>query len=231
MAARITSSRKHRINEYALDFIDTESKAYFLGYFYADGNVSLEGNIQLTSKDVDIVPKLSNIFDTDYPIREYNDYYRMIFWSPRLVQTLQGYGIVPNKTYNHTIPVYIPPEPLTRHFYRGLIDGDGCICLNERKSWFCKVNGKKYGPYYYPHASLSFVNRNKSLVQSFKDFIGKGTVKEITNSKGTYEWRFGEATVKSCFPILTKLYQDTCIYLDRKYGKYLRIAEIIRQKA
>ena len=42
--------------------IDTEDKAYWLGIFYADGNVSSEGNtIQLNLKDKGHVEKFRNV--------------------------------------------------------------------------------------------------------------------------------------------------------------------------
>ena len=61
-----------RINENIFDNIDTEEKAYWLGFIYADGNISSEGNrfeINLSAKDLDHMLKLKRFLNYDGEIR------------------------------------------------------------------------------------------------------------------------------------------------------------------
>ena len=47
--------RKYQVNEFFFDEIDSEEKAYWLGFIYADGYVNTNGNkfgINLSLKDI-----------------------------------------------------------------------------------------------------------------------------------------------------------------------------------
>ena len=60
------------LNEHFFDVIDTEEKAYWLGFIYADGNISSEGNrfeINLSAKDLDHMLKLKRFLNYDGEIR------------------------------------------------------------------------------------------------------------------------------------------------------------------
>lgn len=53
--------RKYDLNQEYFDVIDTQNKAYFLGFLYADGNVSKSNNaiqIGLESRDLHILESL-----------------------------------------------------------------------------------------------------------------------------------------------------------------------------
>jgi len=57
-------SRKYNLNENFFDKIDSEEKAYMLGFIYADGNNLFKINrisIQLAKKDEDILIKFSKL--------------------------------------------------------------------------------------------------------------------------------------------------------------------------
>lgn len=67
---------RHKYNKKYFDVINTEAKAYFLGLLYADGcNVQNpntgEISITLQEKDRDILEKLKQEIESDYPLLIY----------------------------------------------------------------------------------------------------------------------------------------------------------------
>jgi len=137
------NKRKYKINERFFQIIDTEEKAYYLGFLYADGNLSSssgEITIRLHSQDIDVLQTLSNIIygfeklrtDTVTKIEDdgtttVTNYIAFNVYSKRMHQDLQNLGCMPNKSFLITFPSAHVPAHLMRHFIRGLIDGDGCL--------------------------------------------------------------------------------------------------------
>ena len=61
-----------RLNENVFDVIDTEEKAYWLGFMYADGNISSEGHrleMNLGIKDVDHMEKFRKFLNLETEIK------------------------------------------------------------------------------------------------------------------------------------------------------------------
>ena len=57
--------RKYDVNQNYFDIIDTQNKAYFLGFLYADGNVSKDNNniqIALQARDLHILESFKKTF-------------------------------------------------------------------------------------------------------------------------------------------------------------------------
>jgi len=68
----INQQNRCRINENVFNIIDTEDKAYWLGFIFADGNISSEGNrfeINLALKDLNHMIKLKNFLEYEEDIR------------------------------------------------------------------------------------------------------------------------------------------------------------------
>ena len=198
---------KCTLNEHVFDVIDTEAKAYWLGYLYCDGCVRKKDNrVELGPKDRDQLVKFCAFCSTNYLIRSlypngYLNYHVTLCGAKHLVTRLIQLGVVPRKTYNHSVPVYIPEGNLAHHFWRGCIDADGSFGL-------------------YPHApnrkavTIQLANKNKSLLDSFLQFINLGRVKEM---KWGWEWDFSGQHPQRALPLLRTLYQNSTIYLDRKF--------------
>lgn len=126
--------------------IDTEHKAYWLGYIMADGCI-YKNRLAITSKDVDHLKNFKFDLNTTNDIKIYKQrygYYGLIrISSLEIVNDLSQYGIIPNKTKILVYPNNIPYE-LENHFLRGYYDGDGSISFNgKRKSLEVSVVGTK----------------------------------------------------------------------------------------
>ena len=113
--------------------IDTEEKAYWLGFLYADGSVgSKEDKIELglAEKDLKHIEKFKTFMNINNKIsyREKTKSYRMSFRSAQCKQDLINKGCVPKKSLILNFPNENQvPKYLIRHFIRGYFDGDGCF--------------------------------------------------------------------------------------------------------
>lgn len=142
---RQTGARSNCDVEY-FEQIDNPHKAYLLGFITADG--AIVNNclfIEVQSKDKGLIefaqaqinPKatitpihystLCAASNEEKHIRTKNDL-RIAFSAKKIGQDLQKYGVVQNKSKTLTrVPTELVPNNLLPFYFRGLIDGDGCI--------------------------------------------------------------------------------------------------------
>jgi len=209
-----SSYKTYSINSHYFDEIDTEKKAYMLGFLYADGaNCSHKGHyvvsLTLQARDEHILKEFLKEIGSDSPITDFIKketgvvYKRIQICNKRIIEMLEKYGVVPRKSLITTYPYWLRDD-LTRHFLRGLFDGDGSI-----QSQFGYIN----------------FSGSNSLMTS---------VKEILEEKFNAHVREYNQTGKHpCFKqlfcskkqdmanILYWLYEDSNIYLNRKYEQYI----------
>lgn len=204
--------------------IDTEEKAYILGFIAADGHIDgkrYKINISLQDSDYPLLEKIKKAIKSDHPIKRgilkenpykksNNKILKQCSFSingKNLVTPLINMGLANNKTYtlNASIMDYIPNH-LVRHFLRGYLDGDGNI------TW-----GKKYSSGY--KYIIQVCGNKDFLLGSFqKYFPSNCSLHKDKQSKQTYTWKI--ACKKEVMKFLTYLYGDSTIYLDRKYDIY-----------
>ena len=192
--------------------IDTEEKAYWLGFLYADGYVSnTEARIELglAEKDLHHVEKFKNFIGLNNKIcyKAGTKSYRYGFRSQSCKDDLIKQGCVPQKSLILKFPTSEQvPEYLIRHFLRGYFDGDGHFTNTDS----CFEAGYI--------GTLDFITESlKHLPDSIKrkDL----TIKNVHREDGAKTYSFySYSDVKN---FLDFLYKDCNIYLDRKYEHYL----------
>jgi len=135
--------------------IDTEEKAYWLGFFYADGYVYKSGkqiSICLSHKDQDHLQKFANIFKAHLKSYSYvdkrtdNEYttVRCVVSSKQICNDLALIGVHNKKSLEGGAGILDKvPESLQHHFVRGFFDGDGCIHKNHRGEYSITFSGTK----------------------------------------------------------------------------------------
>ena len=217
----LSASRKNKLNEDYFENIDTEDKAYWLGFLYADGYVQKRhdnkgnekgGSLELTLKIDDryhIQNFLCDIGSTA-PIKERiirsngKEYkaVRAIVSSIKLVNDLISHGCVQNKSLILTRPNTIP-ENLIHHFVRGYFDGDGCVGFYPEK-------------YAYRYDILGTTDLLEFLAESSK--VESYIIKRHRN-ENCYELII--YSKKSVETFHNYIYNDKTIYLERKYQKSL----------
>lgn len=194
------------------DVIDGEAKAYLLGFITADGSVSVRAGrkfskilrLELQESDEMILDLLSselNIKSKKY-YRNKNGKVTVSIGisSTEIVDSLERYGVVANKTYALESLFIDLPEDLLKAYLRGLFDGDGSLYIS---------GGTIHG---------NFTEGLEHIVIQFRDIInskvGIENTTKIQCNNGVYHavWN-GSNCVKLC----DYLYKDAKYFLPRKY--------------
>lgn len=193
--------------------IDTEAKAYFLGFIMADGCVSIRKDsqnclsIEIRDYDKYILEKFKEEIKTDNIIENTRkDCVRLRIHSNKIFEDLAKFNIVPDKCHKHNSCVILD-EPYMKHFIRGLFDGDGWV--------YNRKNNK-----------LSFgICGTYESMDSIKKYLIKTL--NLSNVKtGKYYGKvpfFLFSNQKDIKKIYDYLYEDATIFLTRKKEKFDRI--------
>lgn len=219
--------RKYEVNHNFLDNIVTQEQAYFMGFMWTDGTVSLKrkcARLALDSKDTKILQILTDLIQPDKPltfknkITEKNKLKRttatLTIESEKICNDLNNLGCMPAKTYILEYPKTLP-DNLHSHFIRGAIDGDGCIFLGQYED-------KKGLMRYKAHkvqlvGSKKFLKRLGEIVEEKTGVIGIHSYCE-RHHKNIGLWTVNGR--KKCLQLLNWVYEDSKIHLDRKFDKY-----------
>lgn len=117
---------KYTLNENAFLAL-TATSAYWLGLLMADGSVSHYKGIsrlRLGLKDTELVTQFREFLGSNHPITDRGDVRILEISSHILIASVEYYGILPAKTFiakAHPALIQMPS------FWRGVIDGDGCV--------------------------------------------------------------------------------------------------------
>lgn len=198
------------IDESVFDSITPES-AYWIGFLMADGNVYLKRHcisLKLAEKDAEHIYKFQTFLHTNYAVTHYsatctnnNKAYaavRLCIYSKRLTEKLATYGVLPNKSFT----AKAVNVETNRDFWRGVVDGDGCLR-------FCK-NGNNIK---YPHVDLI---GSLDLMQQYKVFLERNIpdyTPHVNPLHKIYSVRTGGQNAKT---IAALLYKDATTALSRK---------------
>lgn len=212
------SYRKYELtHKNFFSIIDSEEKAYWLGFIGADGGVRLGKLLEIEIKRSDkehllkftqALGTTKNIYETTkYDKRNGKSYpaAKIAIFSKQIIKDLENYGIGETKSLTLDIDFNKIPKHLHTAFWRGFIDGDGWLSPTNPD-----INVK------YPQLGLG---STKIMCRKFKEFIKNYLM--ITND-GPYKyddraiWIIQYLTTKNVLEICHYLYDDAKIYLDRK---------------
>lgn len=226
---------RYTLYENYFDIIDTQEKAYILGFIYADGFVGdiKYNNIVIAVNDKQILDEIAHEFKFTGNIRRTKkggfenskEGYCINFSSKIMANRLREIGLYPNKSLTISNIPNINTD-LIRHFIRGYFDGDGSILLSHNTSYH-KVNGniKKY---VYPTYKFDILG-TKDFLEDIKS-KANFTYAKIQDTR-TEEIKCLTICAKKEFEyIFNYLYKDSTIKLIRKFEKwnYIRSAFVER---
>ena len=146
--------RNPNLKENYFESIDSNDKAYWLGWIVSDGAITNQPEkskyqLELTIKQEDdyilyLLEKDLGIEHRIYPSQEI--YSRFSLGSKKIIQDLEKLGITQNKSFTVKVPTFDPKY--NSHFLRGLFDGDGGFTVYTRATGqFCKefsICGNEY---------------------------------------------------------------------------------------
>ncbi len=222
-------NRKYTINETFFDTIDTPNKAYFLGFLYADGCNSKNGNtitLPLSVPDEEILLKLNKIINSTRPLQfkpisrknpNHTDQYCLAISNKHISKQLNRLGVVSNKSLILKFPTEKQvPNHLIHHFIRGYFDGDGHV----------GISGNSY--------HISFVGTFDMMQGIQKHVISGCGFNEVTirrdhaeRTTNTFSFKYGGNI--QCTIFKEWLYKDAELFMKRKRDKF-DLIEIKRPK-
>jgi len=207
--SRSEVSRKYAVNEEFFDCIDSEAKAYWLGFLSADGTIGKNFvELALSGKDERHLRKFVDALESGHPVKVYweGGYQkaRVHIGSTRLVDSLKRLGVTQRKSLTLE-PCSAISESLLAHYWRGMVDGDGSISYFRRNG---KIRGFK----------INLVG-TESMVWAFSDFISSHikTRARPTRHDSIFAVRYSGISLPQRVALL--LYEGATVYLDRKKAR------------
>jgi len=214
----ILNNQRFIYNEDYFKSIDSEEKAYWLGFLYADGYVGnpnkgkFIAELCLAEIDKTHVEKFRNTICKEKNIslkktklnNKIFKSYRFSVINKVFVEFLIQQGCTPSKSFTISLPSL--SKNLTRHFLRGYFDGDGSFHKDKKGKVYLSITS----------GSISFLN---SIQNIFKEEIADYTEVSLRKDKRAIVYTFSKART-TAIKILNYLYKDSNIYLDRKFNKY-----------
>lgn len=202
--------------------IDTEEKAYWLGFLYADGYVQKENtyknhNVELglQAQDLCHLEKFKKFLNTRNKIcyKEQTNSFKITINNKQLHSDLIQAGCVPNKSQVISFPSEeVVPSELIRHFVRGYVDGDGWIGQKKQKN---SVVGR-----------LGITSGSVEMLEQIVEKCGWSHTKIIKDERTTSTYNILWSN-KNVINMLEFLYKDANIYLERKYNKYKELKNAV----
>lgn len=207
--------RIYKLNEVAFGDV-TEESAYWTGFLMADGTMRkgrgrmAELILCVGSIDIDHLNKLRAFLKTDYPVtrNEKTGIVTISINSDRIAQDLARFGVLPLKRDRGPV---IGLEN-NRHFWRGVVDGDG---------WVGTVTMKGKYKYFALHAAGPI-----QLMDQFSAFVREHapacSARVLSFSNTDLLFRvclFGKHACR----IIKLLYADSGVFLARKQAVALKV--------
>jgi intein-encoded DNA endonuclease-like protein len=203
------SHNKYKVNENYFDIIDNENKAYWLGFLMADGYNSGKF-IRVDIQDEGHLDKLRDEIypNKDMPVRKKlshtnKNVFYLTIQNSKFVSDCERHGIVRTKSHITKYPNI--EKDFDRHFIRGLFDGDGSLSYLYQTKNYRKYNFSIVG-------SNQLMKEVREKILSIGVNVGFGTCKSI--------YRIYITGNRQISRLLDWLYNDSIVYMDRKFEKY-----------
>jgi transposase-like protein len=202
--------KKYSINEDAFLDLTTEQSAYFYGWILTDGWVSKANvSIELSRKDEELLLNFKSYMGSSNKIYQRSKVVKVTgnvsemssfgFSHEPILNRLKELGLKERKSLKEVCPDVFK---YNRHFWRGVVEGDGHIAKSD--SYSVEICGSE-------ELCSAFENYCKSLCPEahvYRAMNGKMFVAKIGRKSSTNI-------------ILNELYRDCTLKLSRKYNVYL----------
>lgn len=224
---------KKAYNEHFFDSIDTEEKAYWLGFIFADGYIysspldaskkRIDWNFELCVKgdDKEHMEKFAKAIEYNKELHvtkagnHRHTRCRVCLSSEILWKQLNSLGCVPRKSLTLKFPdeSIFKSKDLIRHFIRGYFDGDGCI---------------SYGNKEHTIPTYQILGTKEFLEDVMKHLNIKETLFHNHHDKDNLTM-YIHSSNKKAMQLFHKLYDNCSIYLNRKYERFIYFCRIFEK--
>lgn len=216
------NTRRHEIDR-SFFRVESEARDYFVGLLMADGcNHGYSFSISLKTQDSHIIETMRDLICPTAKISTI-DYKRnildrektthvngvkLIICSIELIRDLESFGFMKRKSSS----AKVSQLEGSKHFWRGVFDGDGCISFNTYKG--------KSKTSQYPTICLA---GSLEMTTQFSVYCSKihGKTGQIKFHKGCYYYRTAN---KAAAKVIHELYDGSTYHLNRKKELADRIA-------
>jgi len=234
----------YKINKNFFDVIDTENKAYWMGFIWCDGycikrirdkgKIEYSFKLSLQESDIGHLEKLKKDINSDYDIKIYylpknafrtdQKECRFLVGNQYFGKLLQEkYGLIPHRSDPSKVCNEIP-KIFYKDFIRGILDADGSL-----SKYVIHKTHNKY--------SVSF-STYQNLIRWILKILKEENIIEIEDRKLGRRNKEGDGECRSVsftgrnqsLRVLDYLYKNSNVYLDRKYEKYLKIRKEINNE-
>jgi len=200
----LNPNSQHIYNRSLLNVIDSEGKAYLLGWLASDGHLAknLVAKLSLHKKDELMFEQFFKILGVELPIKKEGDQRYITISSKEIVlKACEHLGINPGKKDTKILFPDLENDTLKLSFIRGFFDGDGSIRQPKltEQGWF------------YPNCDIS--SNSDKLRESIALFMNIPHHNDETNKK-VYWWG------NNALDFLSKIYDPARYWLPRKRDIY-----------
>lgn len=242
-------NRKHVFDQTFFEKVDTEEKAYILGFIYADGcNVkhptTAELSIAQMERDVDILYKIKDAIKSTYPISERKGdlsgdekYFVFYIYGKHLGEQLNKLGVTQRKSLTLTFPEFLD-DTLMPHFIRGYFDGDGSVWEGKRKKMVVKNDHR---PGEYRERIVHNVKFNFTGSSTFIPYLQKYLIEKYGFSETKLNYSKAKDDHRHCtmeysgrknlYKLYDIMYSSATIYGERKKAKFEKILCALSEKS
>lgn len=232
---------KRQLRVFDRDFFSQDSPAsfYVAGFIAADGNIydeidnsgksHYDLSISLKEEDKSHLEKIQKLLHSDHKLYRrliknsqrdpsYSDSvsYTLFIYSPEIIRDLKRFNITSRKSLVYTMPPWLKEHSLVKYFLLGYFDGDGSISIDKLVKGRCT-----------PQARIHIRGTQELLIDLHKILHLNCQLptlnKTISKKSGIYSLQY--TGNPSICKIMSYLYEDTPIYLDRKHNRYLEIVD------
>lgn len=217
--------RKYFHQEDYFEVIDTEEKAYWLGFLYADGYIvdhdqkygQDQVGLSQAEDNKESVEAFKYCIQATNPITVDNSgshlgkqrQYRLLLTSQKTVDDLIKHGCAKQKTLVLEPPNDVP-DPLIRHFLRGFFDGDGALCRCPKKNSS------------YIDFAINFTT-TRPVAEWIHNLLGFGSIHK--DNRREFTWYYTTNSNPQTIKLYRFLYDDAHIYMERKYKRFQELLD------
>lgn len=211
-------NRQYNAEYNYFESIDSNEKAYWLGFLLADGHVRKDMpvlELSLCNKDKNHIVKFNKSIRSDYPVKDkkiklgnkIHSASITYIYSKKMCEDLNKLGCINGKTYNMSFPDIDNKYKID--FIRGFFDGDGSLSIKEFNCGF-KVT----------KVTITAFSQNTlhEIAKIIKCFMPGFDYNIYKRSESSYSLTAKGVAIAREF--IDMLYKNSTIHLDRKYNLY-----------